>query len=127
MWTIDPIVKGGITVFDGMSINLGKIPTFATGGFPEDGLFMANHGELVGQFSNGKTAVANNEQITDGIKQGVREAVAEVLVPYLSDIAQSSRVTANKEFGITQNEVGKAARNYARDYTTRTGRPAYSF
>lgn len=126
-WTIDPVIIGGKTLFSGTTINLGKIPTFATGGFPEDGLFMANHNELVGQFSNGKTAVANNEQITDGIKQGVREAVAEVLVPYLSDIAQSSRETANKEFGITQNEVGKAARNYARDYTTRTGRPAYSF
>ena len=126
-WTIDPVIIGGKTLFSGTTINLGRIPTFATGGFPEDGLFMANHNELVGQFSNGKTAVANNEQITDGIKQGVREAVAEVLVPYLSDIAQSSRVTANKEFGITQNEVGKAARNYARDYTTRTGRPAYSF
>lgn len=44
---------------------------FATGGFPEDGLFMANHGELVGRFSNGKTAVANNEQITEGIADAV--------------------------------------------------------
>lgn len=44
-------------------------PTYATGGFPEDGLFMANHGELVGKFSNGKTAVANNQQITDGIEE----------------------------------------------------------
>ena len=48
---------------------------FANGGFPEDGLFFANHGELVGQFSNGKTAVANNEQIIEGIKQGVIEAM----------------------------------------------------
>lgn len=48
---------------------------FASGGFPEDGFFYANHGELVGQFSNGKTAVANNEQIVDGIRQGVFEAV----------------------------------------------------
>ena len=126
-WTIEPVYVMGKKIFDGTTINLGRIPTFATGGFPEDGLFMANHNELVGQFSNGKTAVANNEQITDGIKQGVREAVAEILVPYLSDIAQNTRETANKEFGITQNEVGKAARNYARDYTTRTGRPAYSF
>lgn len=48
---------------------------FATGGFPEDGLFMANHNELVGKFSNGKTAVANNEQITDGIAQAVYAAM----------------------------------------------------
>lgn len=47
---------------------------FATGGFPEDGLFFANHNELVGGFSNGRTAVANNEQITDGIRQAVYDA-----------------------------------------------------
>lgn len=52
-------------------------PSFATGGFPEDGLFYANHNELVGSFSNGKTAVANNMQIVDGIKQGVKEAMVE--------------------------------------------------
>ena len=50
---------------------------YATGGFPEDGLFFANHNELVGQFSNGKTAVANNEQITQGIYEAVRDAMRE--------------------------------------------------
>lgn len=50
-------------------------PAYATGGFPEDGMFYANSGELVGGFSNGRTAVANNEQIITGIKQGVYEAV----------------------------------------------------
>lgn len=54
-----------------------KIPTFATGGFPEDGLFFANHNELVGQFSNGRTVVANNEQIIEGIRRGVSDANAE--------------------------------------------------
>ena len=46
-----------------------NIPRFAAGGFPEDGLFFANHSELVGKFSNGKTAVANNEQIIAGIEE----------------------------------------------------------
>jgi len=57
--------------------NIGAIitPAFASGGFPEDGLFYANHNELVGQFSSGQTAVANNEQIIEGIKQGVYEAM----------------------------------------------------
>lgn len=50
---------------------------FATGGFPEDGFFYANHNELVGQFSNGQTAVANNAQIVEGIKQGVLEAMLQ--------------------------------------------------
>lgn len=45
------------------------IPQYAMGGFPEDGLFMANHSELVGQFTNGKTAVANNEMIVAGIEE----------------------------------------------------------
>jgi len=53
------------------------IPRFQTGGFPEDGLFMANHNELVGRFSNGKTAVANNEQIVEGITGGVYAANQE--------------------------------------------------
>ena len=57
--------------------NIGDVDRFATGGFPEDGFFYANHTELVGTFSNGKTAVANNEQIIEGIKQGVKEALAE--------------------------------------------------
>ena len=52
-----------------------KVGSFYNGGFPEDGFFFANHSEMVGSFSNGKTAVANNEQIVEGIKQGVYEAV----------------------------------------------------
>lgn len=50
---------------------------FATGGFPEDGLFYANHSELVGKFSNGKTAVANNEQIIKGIQRGVTQGIQD--------------------------------------------------
>ena len=54
--------------------SLNWVDMFASGGFPEDGLFMANHGELVGKFANGKTAVANNEQITAGIASAVYDA-----------------------------------------------------
>lgn len=54
--------------------------SYSTGGFPEDGLFMANHNELVGQFSNGKTAVANNQQITQGIADAVYPAVYNAIV-----------------------------------------------
>lgn len=67
-------IEIGIPAF---SINLGHLPTFAVGGFPEDGLFFANHNELVGQFSNGKTAVANNEQITEGIASAVYKAFVQ--------------------------------------------------
>ena len=55
----------------------GETQEFATGGFPEDGLFYANHSELVGKFSNGKTAVANNEQIIKGIQRGVAQGIQD--------------------------------------------------
>ena len=82
-----------------------NVPAFATGGFPEDGLFYANHSELIGSF-NGRTAVANNNQITDGIAQ----AVSQSLVPILNDIADSNRVVANKDFSvdIDSREIARA-------------------
>ena len=66
------------SLFSSVSIG-GGTPKYATGGFPEDGLFMANHGEMVGKFSNGRTAVANNDQIVEGIKQGVYEATVAAM------------------------------------------------
>lgn len=77
--TIPPIKVLGFTLFGGTTLDLGKIPTFQTGGFPEDGLFAANSGELVGKFANGKTAVANNDQITTGIRNAVYDAMTSVL------------------------------------------------
>ena len=68
-----------IPAFDVRLANIPHVPSFASGGFPEDGLFYANHGELVGQFSNGRTAVANNKQIVDGIENGVRDANQELV------------------------------------------------
>lgn len=87
-----------------------NIPKYEVGGFPEDGLFFANHNEMVGQFSNGKTAVANNEQIVAGIREGVKAAVAEVLAPYLSEIADNTRETAEKDasFTVDGRELVKA-------------------
>lgn len=59
-----------------------KLPKFAMGGFPEDGLFLANHNEMIGQFSNGRTAVANNTQIVEGISAGVYNAVSSAMAQY---------------------------------------------
>ena len=115
----------GKTLVPSGSLTLGKIPRFQTGGFPEDGLFMANHNELVGQFSNGKTAVANNEQIISGIEGGVERAVSRVLAPYLADIADSSRRTANKEFGISRKQAFNAVREEAKIFRQTTGSPAF--
>lgn len=78
--TSNLIGKGIADLLGTSTLKLANLPTFQTGGFPEDGLFMANHNELVGQFSNGKTAVANNEQIIEGIKRGVAEANSEEIL-----------------------------------------------
>lgn len=58
-----------------------KIPQFAEGGYPERGqLFIANEtgagAEMVGAIGR-RTAVANNDQIVDGITSGVAEANSE--------------------------------------------------
>lgn len=61
------------------------IPRLASGGiFPrgEDGMAFINHNELVGKFSNGRNVVANNQQITDGIRDAVLEGMAQALMNY---------------------------------------------
>lgn len=59
-------------------INEIKVPKFASGGYPSAGeLFLAREAgpELVGSI-RGRSAVANNDQIVEGIRQGVYEAVS---------------------------------------------------
>nr|DAF31441.1 MAG TPA: minor tail protein [Caudoviricetes sp.] len=85
---------------EAMSGSFSFMPTYATGGFPEDGWFRASQGEIMGKFDNGKSVVANNEQITAGIANGVRQAVDDVLAPYLSQIARNTRETADKDTSI---------------------------
>lgn len=70
----------GVYPFSGLrKISIPQIPTFANGGFPEQGqMFIANEQgpELVGQIGN-RTAVANNDQIVTAVSQGVYDANAE--------------------------------------------------
>lgn len=103
-----------------------QIPAFKMGGFPEDGLFYANHNELVGRFTNGQTAVANNEMIVEGIATGVRmavrDAVAEVLAPYLADIAQNTRETADKDMSVNIGDE-----DIVKSYRRGTERWGYNF
>lgn len=77
---------------------------YATGGFPEDGLFYANHSELVGKFSNGKTAVANNEQITQGFADGITKTLAPAIY---SAVKQAMSETQNNGGDTVINLDGK--------------------
>lgn len=98
------------TAINGIDINIiqqysGISPdSFASGGFPEDGLFFANSRELVGRFSNGKTAVANNEQITEGIRQAVYEAMVA------SGSAGGKEITINNVLDLDGETVYKNQR-----------------
>lgn len=63
------------------TINIPQIPHLAEGGFVEEGqLFVAREkgAEMVGEM-NGKTAVANNDQIVQGITNGVMLGVARAM------------------------------------------------
>ena len=90
--------------------------SYATGGFVEDGYFFANHNELVGRFSNGRTAVANNAQIIAGIQAGVYTAVRDAM----------------NESGGTQvviqgdtDRIFRVMQNKSRQFQRSTGAPAF--
>lgn len=91
------------------------IPRLASGGiFPrgEDGMAFINHNELVGKFSNGRNVVANNQQITEGIKQAVMEGMAQVMMNSNAD-GNSAPIIENvfkcdSETLYRMTQVGKA-------------------
>ena len=72
-----PTIRGSISTY-GNQVTM-DFYTYAEGGFPEQGqMFIAREAgpELVGNIGN-KTAVANNDQIIEGVRQGVYAAVVE--------------------------------------------------
>lgn len=129
---IDPLEIAGVQVFDGASISLGKIPTFATGGFPTQGqMFVARESgpEMVGRIG-GKTAVANNDQIVDAISKGVYMAMSsaggtneDTLYRALKRALQEVDFTAVMD----TDKAFKAMQKKAEDYRKRTGKPAFGY
>jgi hypothetical protein len=105
-----------------------SIPRFEIGGYPDKAsLFWAGENgvpEMLGTVG-GKTAVAGGEEIT-GIREEIR-STADEEIALLRQQNQLLQAILQKEFGITQNDIGKSARNYAKEYFDRTGKPAYVF
>lgn len=80
------------------NVSFGRIPQFAAGGYPDTGsLFIANEAgpELIGTMG-GRTAVANNDQIIQGISSGVSVANRDV-ISMLSQIMQLLQAILEKE------------------------------
>lgn len=88
----------------------GAIHGHATGGFPKSGnLFVANEDgkpEMVGSWG-GKAAVANNQQITQGITTAVQNGMRSCLAPLVSSM-QAAASNATPALA----SVGSVGRNY---------------
>ena len=88
----------------------GAIHGHATGGFPKSGnLFVANEDgkpEMVGSWG-GKAAVANNQQITQGITTAVQNGMRSCLAPLLSSMQAAASNAAP-----SLASVGSVGRSY---------------
>ncbi len=102
-----------------------KIPRFAQGGYPSTGsLFWAGEAgaEMIGSM-NGKTAVASNGEIT-----GIISAIQQTSSAEMELLRQQNSLLQGileKEFGISNDDLFRSVRNSARDFTNRTGNPAF--
>lgn len=109
-------------------VSLPRVKAYASGGFPDKySMFMAGENgvpEMLGTVG-GKTAVAGGAEIT-GIKDAII-AASEQENALLKQQNQLLQGILQKQFGITTNEIGRAARKYGRDYYNRTGDNAYVF
>ena len=96
-WTVPdwvPNIGGKTFGFDIPLVTLGRVDFFANGGFPEVGqMFLAREGgpELVGSI-NGRTAVANNDQIVAAVSEGVYNAVVAAMSSASAGSGQSVNV-----------------------------------
>jgi len=88
-----------IPAFDVRLVNIPRVPTFANGGFPDQGeLFIAREAgaEMVGQIGR-RTAVANNDQIVEGIASGVSQANDELISVVFAAAQQIIQAISDKD------------------------------
>lgn len=98
---------------------------YANGGFPNAGeLFMARESgpELVGRMGS-KNAVANNNQIVDGIKAGVYEAVRDAFAS--SGGGQGGDTNVNVTLEGDAKGMFKVIRTEGQKYQKSTGKPVF--
>lgn len=118
-------VKWGEKTVAGFTISYPKgFETYAKGGFPEEGPFMMNRGEIAGKFSNGKGVVANNQQITTGIANAVGPAVYKAVMAAMSLKADNS---GNITVVLEGDAKGlfQVVKQEAQKYTDATGESAF--
>lgn len=106
-----------------------NIPRLETGGYlpKQYSLFMAGENgipEIAGTVG-GKTAVAGGAEIT-----GIRDAIYSTSQQEIEMLRQQNQLLQGileKEFGITQDEIGRSARKYGQEQYRRTGNNVYVY
>lgn len=115
--------------YKGYASGIGKIkvadlfPKYEVGGFPEDGLFMANHDEIVGRFSNGRTAVANDYQI----ERGIEEATYRGYMRAHADTRETALLEEIRDAIREGRSISIDGREIVRAYDSRKSRNGFSF
>lgn len=115
-----------IPAFDIRLVNIPHIPFFEDGGFPNEGqLFIAREAgaEMVGAMGR-RTAVANNDQIVEGISAGVSVANDGVIAAIYALL----NVVEEKDFSVNigDNQIGESYDRYNRARGVRVNTGAFS-
>ena len=110
-------------------ISVGRIPTFEKGGYVPSRytMFMAGENgvpEIAGTVG-GKTAVAGGVEIT-GIKDAIN-STAQQEIALLKQNNQLLQGILEKEFGITTDQIGIAARQYGQEQFNQKHKNVYVF
>ena len=110
-------------------ISVGRIPTFEKGGYVPNRytMFMAGENgipEIAGTVG-GKTAVAGGVEIT-GIKDAIN-STAQQEIALLKQNNQLLQGILEKEFGITTDQIGIAARQYGQEQFNQKHKNVYVF
>lgn len=115
-----------IPAFDIRLVDIPHIPFFEDGGFPNEGqLFIAREAgaEMVGAMGH-RTAVANNDQIVEGISAGVSVANDGVIAAIYALL----NVVEEKDFSVNigDNQIGESYDRYNRARGVRVNTGAFS-
>ena len=115
-----------IPAFDIRLVDIPHIPFFEDGGFPNEGqLFIAREAgaEMIGAMGR-RTAVANNDQIVEGISAGVSVANDGVIAAIYALL----NVVEEKDFSVNigDNQIGESYDRYNRARGVRVNTGAFS-
>ena len=115
-----------IPAFDIRLVDIPHVPFFEDGGFPNEGqLFIAREAgaEMVGAMGR-RTAVANNDQIVEGISAGVSVANDGVIAAIYALL----NVVEEKDFSVNigDNQIGESYDRYNRARGVRVNTGAFS-